>query len=132
MCLISMKYRILILIITIISPGQIVLSYIANTSHTHAHTWYAHTHARTHTPPRRSGYRCSMGRWLPSVTARSAGDNGRCFIQINTRSEGDLVPPRFVCFSRIKNCYAEMRHELVRGCRTYCQSIVGSFREEPS
>ena len=37
MCLISMKYRIIILIITIISPGQILLSYIANTSRTHAH-----------------------------------------------------------------------------------------------
>ena len=33
-CLICMKYRILILIIIIISLGQILLSYIANTSHT--------------------------------------------------------------------------------------------------
>ena len=37
MCLICMKYRIIILIIIIISVGQKLLSYIANT-HTHAHT----------------------------------------------------------------------------------------------
>ena len=45
-CLICMKYRRIILIIIIISPGQILLSYIANTSRTHACT---HAHARTHT-----------------------------------------------------------------------------------
>ena len=37
MCLICMKYRIIILIIIIISPGQILLWYIANTSRTHTH-----------------------------------------------------------------------------------------------
>ena len=61
MCLICMKYRILILIIIIISLGEILLSYIANTSRTqalaharthalgHVHTQTrAHTHTRTH------------------------------------------------------------------------------------
>ena len=41
-CLICMKYRIIILIIIIISLGKILLSYFANTSRTHART-----HART-------------------------------------------------------------------------------------
>ena len=44
MCLICMKYRIIILIIIIISLGKISLSYIANTSRKHADT-----HARAHT-----------------------------------------------------------------------------------
>ena len=41
MCLICMKYRIIILIIIIISLGQIFLSYIANTTRTHVR---AHGH----------------------------------------------------------------------------------------
>ena len=43
MCLICMKYRIIIVIIIIKRPGEILLSYIANTSRTHALT-----HSRTH------------------------------------------------------------------------------------
>ena len=89
--LICMKYKIIFLIIIIISLGQILLSYIANTSRTHART-DARTHARiqtrtnrrahtparahTHTHRRRSGYRYSMSLWHPTVSARSAGDNG--------------------------------------------------------
>ena len=46
-CLICMKYRIIILIIIIISLGEILFSYIANTSRTHALT-RARTHARKH------------------------------------------------------------------------------------
>ena len=38
MCLICMKYRIIILIIIIKRPGEILLSCIANTSRTHART----------------------------------------------------------------------------------------------
>ena len=37
-CLICMKYRIIILIIIIKRPGEILLSYIANTSRTHSRT----------------------------------------------------------------------------------------------
>ena len=48
MCLICMKYRIIILIINIISLGQILLSCIANTSRTRAH---ARAHTRAYTPP---------------------------------------------------------------------------------
>ena len=50
-CAISMQYRKMILIIIIISLGKILLSYIANTSRTHART-HAHTHARAHTHSR--------------------------------------------------------------------------------
>ena len=62
----------IMLIIIIISLGQIFLSYISNTSRTHTRT-HAHTHTRTHTHThahhhRRSGCRCSMGRWRPTVT----------------------------------------------------------------
>ena len=52
MCLICMKYRRIILIIIIItlSPGQILLSYIANTSRMHAKRARMHdAHTRTHT-----------------------------------------------------------------------------------
>ena len=96
-CLICMKYRIIILIIIIISLGQILLSYIANITHARTHRrTHAHTHRRL-----RSGYRCSMGRWHPTVTARSAGDNGRrCFIKINTH-EGYPVSPHVLCVFRV-------------------------------
>ena len=49
-CLICMKYRIIILIMIILSLGKISLSYIANTSRTHART-HARAHSRTQTPP---------------------------------------------------------------------------------
>ena len=48
-CLICMKYRILFLIIIIISLGQILLSYIANTSRMHART-HGRTYSRKHAP----------------------------------------------------------------------------------
>ena len=61
MCLICMKYRIIIFIIIIISLDKILSSYIANTSRTHARTYArahsrtlahirAHAHAHPHTP----------------------------------------------------------------------------------
>ena len=75
-CAISMKYRKIILIIIIISLDKILLSYIANTSRTHARNHartrkHTHTHTNTHTHSlmhtqthhhRHSGFRCSMGR----------------------------------------------------------------------
>ena len=51
-CAISMNYRKMILIIIIISLGQILLAYIANTSRTHTQTHHY----------RRSGCRCPVGR----------------------------------------------------------------------
>ena len=107
-CLICMKYMRIILIIIIISPGQILLSYIANTSRTDACT-HAHAHTRTHTPRWRSCFRCSMGRCRPTVTARSAGDNDRrCFIQINTR-EGDPGSPTLCVFFAYKKFTNSLR-----------------------
>ena len=81
MCLICMKYRIIILIIIIISLGKISLSYIANTSRTHAHT-REHAHHDTH------DRRC-IGAPNQSVmvgrTAFDAGETmaGRLSIEIN-------------------------------------------------
>ena len=54
-CLICMKYRIIFLIIIIISLGQILLSYVANPSGTHART-YAGTHMRVHAHARERVY----------------------------------------------------------------------------
>ena len=80
-CLICMKYRIIILIIIIISLGQILLSYIANTSRTHA-SMHARMHMRTHTRTRThththtaTAVKAIAIRWRPTVTARSAGDS---------------------------------------------------------
>ena len=66
--LIRMNYRIIIVIIIIISLGKIVSSYIANTSRTHACTDVrTHTHTRTRTPPRTT----------VAVRCVGARDNGR-------------------------------------------------------
>ena len=68
-CLICMKYRIIILIIIIISLGKISLSYIANTSRTHACT-HARAHSRKRTPhaphPRQSLFAVSVRPISPS------------------------------------------------------------------
>ena len=98
-CLICMIYKIIFLIIIIINLGQILLSYIANTSRTHASMHpRAHTHPNTHTPPLPDRY--SMGLCQPTVTARSAGDNSWSLaIEINT---GTRFPRGFECFSHKK------------------------------
>ena len=85
----------------IISQGQILLSYIANTSRTHVHSrahTHTHAHAHTHTPPSPFGFSLFDG----SVAPYRDGDNapfrrfrwrsmaGRCFIQIKSRA-GDSV-----------------------------------------
>ena len=97
-CLICMKYRIIILII-IISLGQILLWYIENTSRTHARTQiHTHTHSDTHTAA--EPFRLAMGRWRSTVMARSAGDNGRrCFIQI--KHARAIRFPEVLCFFRV-------------------------------
>ena len=73
-CLICLKYRIIILIINIISLGQILLSYIANTSRPHARV-RMHMHAHTHTSV--VAVQFIAIRWVgrPTVTARSTDDN---------------------------------------------------------
>ena len=86
MCAICIKYRKNDYIIIIISLGQILLSYIANTSHTHAHT-HALTH--THTQPPTHNRRCSMNRcaqrrsYKPPIFDDRETMAGWCFIQIN-------------------------------------------------
>ena len=107
--LICMKYRIIFLIIIVISLGQIIFSYIANTARTHARTngrTHAHACARTHanacTPTHTSPYRYSMGLCQLTVTARSAGDNSWSLaIEINTGTGGP-VSRGFECFSHAK------------------------------
>ena len=125
MCLICMKYIILFLIIIIISLGQILVSYIANTSRTHERTngpacahaparTRAYTPSHTHTPS--LPYRYSMGLCQPTVRARSAGDNSWSLaIETNT-ALAVRFPRGFECFSHIQKCQAELTRELVRGC----------------
>ena len=137
-CLICMKYRLIFLIIIIISLGRILLSYIANTSCTHARMdgrtdartrahAFAHTRTNacthtphTHTPP--SPYRYSMGLLCqPTVTARSAGDNSWSLaIEINT-GIGGPVSPRFWVFFAYKKMlgWTDTRTRE----RMYCQTI---------
>ena len=92
-CLIGMKYRIIILIIIIISLGQILIVYGKHITHAHTHACLrarahtrahariharAHTRARTHSRRRRHRppHRLSLfGVTKPSVTVRSACDN---------------------------------------------------------
>ena len=116
MCLICMKYRIIILIIIIISLGQIVLSYIANTSRTHACT---HSHTRAHTPPSpRTGYRYSLA---PNLDGPLRWRQCRSLaIQINTRAS-DPISPRFWMFFAYKKL---LRRTETRTCeRMYCQTM---------
>ena len=94
-CVICMKYRIIILIIIIISLGQIILSYMANTSLTHARTHACtRTHLRTH-PPTAVAVQVVAVRWVgvrPTMTKLMSPFHlfrwrwmaGRCFIQINS------------------------------------------------
>ena len=88
-----MKYRIIILIIILISLGKISLSYIANTSRTHART---RTLANTHTPPHPDRC-CSLYRCAQSVRHgwahrfRSSRGNGRSVIHWNKQHAGNSV-----------------------------------------
>ena len=94
-----MKYMIIILIIIIIRLGQILLSYIANTSNTH-------TCVHTDTPP--SPFRLSRfdGSLAPNRDAVTTPFRrvvaGRGFIQINTRT-GDTVSASLWVFFAYKN-----------------------------
>ena len=93
MFVICMKYRMIILIIIIISLGKILLSYIANTSRTHTRAC-----AHTHTPP--SPFRLSLldGSVAPNRDRGNAPFRrfrwrsmaGRCYIQLSSGA-GDSV-----------------------------------------
>ena len=129
MCLICMKYRIIILLLSLsawvkyyyrilkthharMHACMHACTYMHTHTHIHTHTHthtHTHMHARTHTHTAEP-FRLAMGRWRLTVMARSAGDNGRrCFIQINTGRSG--FPRFFVFFA-----YTELRRELVTGC----------------
>ena len=98
MCLICMKYRIIILIIIIISLGKISLSYIANTSRTHA---CMHVSVRpTMTPS-----------WL-SAPLSTLARQCRLAIYKQTCWRPDLTEV-FDVFPVYKNYSAELRRELV-------------------
>ena len=92
MCLICMKYRIIILIIIIISLGKISLSYIAKTSRTHAHT-----RSRTRTsPPTTVAVRCIGAPNQSVMVGRIAFDAGetmasRCSLRTTTDLRQILV-----------------------------------------
>ena len=104
----------IILIIIIIILGQILLSYIANTSRTHARThacMHARPYARTLAHTHLSLFMLSL--FDGSVTLNCDGVNanfrrfswrsmaGRCIIQINTCAGATRFPRGFGCFSRI-------------------------------
>ena len=90
------KYRIIILIIIIMSLGQILLSYIVNTSRTHAHIHarthaHIHAHACTHSPPfRLLLFHGAPNREGPFALATMAV--GASFNLIDTR-ESDPISP---------------------------------------
>ena len=123
-----MKYWIIILIINIISLGEILLSYIANTSptHTRMHTRAnarMNTHACTHTHTAVAAVHVFAIRWVgrPTVTARSAGDNaGHWPLKWNTGTGGP-VSSRFWRFFAYKQILG--RTETRSRDRMYCQSI---------
>ena len=122
----------IILIIIIISLGQLLLSYIANTSRMHARTHACkHTRARAHTHThrhRRSGCRCSMGRWRPTVTELRPfklvplAINGRSLLHSNKHWRGRPG------FSELLGVFSHMtkllgRTETRTRDRMYCQTI---------
>ena len=81
-----MKYRKIILIIIMISLGQILLSYIENTSRTHARTHarthtHAHTRAHAHTTTT-IAVQVAAVRWVGEPNHDEVNSP---FIQINSR-----------------------------------------------
>ena len=115
-CVICMKYRIINLTIIIISMGQIILSYMANTSqrlahmHAHAHTC-AHTHTPAHPPP--SPFRLSLfdgpvgaqpWRIIAPLSHVPLAMNGRSVLHSSKQWRMQRgIRDSFWCFSRIKN-----------------------------
>ena len=119
--------------IIIISLGQIFLSYIANTScthagthsrahtraHTHAHTHeHTCTHSRRHHPPHRLSL---FGGAQPTVTARSACYNAGRWPFKSTHELATRFTRGFGSFSRIKKLLS--RIETRTRVRMYCQTI---------
>ena len=85
-CLIRMKYRIIMLIIITSSLGQILLSYIANTSRTHALT-HALTHARTHALTHARTHASTLARTLARTHAHGcARSHARTLARAHTHT----------------------------------------------
>ena len=90
-CAISMKYRKMILIIIIISLGQILLSYIANTSRTRIRT----------RPPSTIAVQVVDARW---VSAPNHDEVNAPFSVLHSNKQSRMgrgIRDRFGCFSRI-------------------------------
>ena len=126
-CLICMKYRIIILIIIIIGLDKILSSYIANTSRTHART-YARAHSRTlaytHTPThdRRCFGAPNHDSFMVGRTLSDAGETmaDRRLIEIN-RHTGHPISQRFWKFFAYKKMLG--RTETRTRDRIYCQTM---------
>ena len=123
-CLICMKYRIIILIIIIISLDKILSSYIANTSRTHGRT---HAHTRVHAHPHTTvAVRCFGAPNHDSVmVGRTLSDAGetmadRRLIEINRRT-GHPISQRFWKFFAYKKMLG--RTETRTRDRIYCQTM---------
>ena len=123
MYVICRKYRIIILIIIIISLVQILLSYsLLQTHHTNART---RARTLTRTGKRRSGSRCSIGRWRPTVTqltplsdGSEAINRGWSLVHSNKYSCGRHGFREFFAYKKILG-----RNETRIHARKCCQSI---------
>ena len=112
-----MKYRKMILIIIIISLGQILLSYIANTSRTHART-HARTHGRTHThsrPPTTVAVQVVAVRW---VCAPNHEEVNAPFSLVPLAMNGRSVFHLYynVCLSMLANCRSQFLLDRLGRC----------------
>ena len=134
-CLICMKYMIIILInIIIISLGEILLSYIAqHITHARTHTCIhahvrthvhicMHVHTHTHTPPSPFRFDVSVAPKRDEVNApfSLAFMAGSWVMKINTRA-GDPIFQRFWMFFAYQKLLG--RTETQTHDRVYCQTI---------
>ena len=119
MCLICMKYRIIILIIIIISLEQILSSYIANKSRTHACT-DVRTRTLAHTPTHdRRCFGAPKHGWAQPF--RRWRDNGRSRLNEINRCTGHPISQRFWKFFAYKKMLG--RTEMRTRYRIYCQTM---------
>ena len=116
MCLICMKYRIIILIIIIISLGQIFYRILQ----TH-HARNARTRAHTCTYTAVTAVQAIAIRWHPTVMAHSACDNAGRWPLKYTHALATRFTRGFRCFSHIKKLLG--RTETRTRDRMYCRTI---------
>ena len=122
MCLICMKYRIIILITIIISLGQILLSY-ENTSRTHAFM-HAHTHIHTH----RRAFQVSDGSVAPNRDGPLRWRQWASLFHSNKHARA-IRFPEGLCFSRIKKCLGRTCDRMCfQAIRTVDSPSIDTFR----